>query len=173
MFVSFVFVELLTADGICFGNYHDRTNCGYYKMGHYNCAKRGCCFDSNPKPENKNWCFYPSSKWGLLLCLFFSFILSVLGKENKFKDDNGSQFFVEIVRKIKFLCYFLSQWCLISRKLLKVAPYSFLTARELVSKSRDGASFQKSTRKSRATRVTRTGRILATIVAHFQCVSHP
>ena len=34
---------------------------------------------------------------------------------------------------------------------LKVAPYSFLTARELVSKSRDGASFKKSTRKSRAT----------------------
>ena len=29
---------------------------------------------------------------------------------------------------------------------LKVAPYSFLTARELVSKSRDGASFKKSTR---------------------------
>ena len=57
--------------------------------------------------------------------------------------------------------------------LFKVAPYSFLTARELVSKSRDGASFKKSTRKSRATRVTRTGRILATIVAHFQCVSHP
>ena len=27
-----------------------------------------------------------------------------------------------------------------------VAPYSFLTARELVSKSRDGASFKKSTR---------------------------
>ena len=35
----------------------------------------------------------------------------------------------------------------------------------LVSKSRDDASFKKSTRKSRATRVTRTGRILATIVA--------
>ena len=31
-----------------------------------------------------------------------------------------------------------------------MAPYSFLTARELVSKSRDGASFKKSTRKSRA-----------------------
>ena len=56
---------------------------------------------------------------------------------------------------------------------LKVAPYSFLTARELVSKSRDGAGFKKSTRKSRATRVTRTGRILASIVAHVQCVSHP
>ena len=36
----------------------------------------------------------------------------------------------------------------------KVAPYSFLTARELVSKSRDGASFKKSTRKSRATLTT-------------------
>ena len=32
----------------------------------------------------------------------------------------------------------------------KVAPYSFLTARKLASKSRDGASFKKSTRKSRA-----------------------
>ena len=57
---------------------------------------------------------------------------------------------------------------------LKVAPYSFLTARELVSKSRDGAL--KNLRASRAQhqppRVTRTGRILATIVAHFQCVSH-
>lgn len=31
-----------------------------------------------------------------------------------------------------------------------MAPYSFLTARELVSKSRDGASFKKSTRNSRA-----------------------
>ena len=30
-----------------------------------------------------------------------------------------------------------------------MAHYSFLTARELVSKSRDGASFKKSTRKSR------------------------
>ena len=38
--------------------------------------------------------------------------------------------------------------------LLKVAPYSFLTARELVSKSRDGASFKKSSRKSRATSTT-------------------
>ena len=56
---------------------------------------------------------------------------------------------------------------------LKVAPYSFLTVRELVSKSHDRASFKKSTRKSRATRVTCTVRILATIVAHFQCVSHP
>jgi len=37
---------------------------------------------------------------------------------------------------------------------VKVAPYSFLTARELVSKSRDGASFKKSTRKSRATSTT-------------------
>ena len=57
---------------------------------------------------------------------------------------------------------------------VKVAPYSFLTARELVSKSRDGASFKKSTRKSRATSTTAssTGRILATIVAHFQFVSH-
>ena len=36
----------------------------------------------------------------------------------------------------------------------KVAPYSFLTARELVSKSRDGASFKKSTRKSRVTSTT-------------------
>ena len=36
----------------------------------------------------------------------------------------------------------------------KMAPYSFLTARELVSKSRDGASFKKSTRKSRATSTT-------------------
>ena len=34
--------------------------------------------------------------------------------------------------------------------ILKVASYSFLTASELVSKSRDGASFKKSTRKSRA-----------------------
>ena len=31
---------------------------------------------------------------------------------------------------------------------LKVAPYSFLTPRELVSKSRDGASLNKSTRNS-------------------------
>ena len=31
-----------------------------------------------------------------------------------------------------------------------MAPYSFWTARELVSKSRDGASFKRSTRKSRA-----------------------
>ena len=31
-----------------------------------------------------------------------------------------------------------------------MAPYSFLTARELVSKSRDGTSLKKSTRKSRA-----------------------
>ena len=31
-----------------------------------------------------------------------------------------------------------------------MAPYSFLTARELVTKSRDGASFKNSTRKSRA-----------------------
>ena len=63
----------------------------------------------------------------------------------------------------------LSDW-------LKVAPYGFLTARELVSKSRDGASF-KNLRVSRAQyeppRVTRTGRILTTIVAHFQCASHP
>ena len=36
----------------------------------------------------------------------------------------------------------------------KVAPYSFLTARELVSKSRDRANFNKSTRKSRATSTT-------------------
>ena len=40
------------------------------------------------------------------------------------------------------------------RKWIKVAPYSFLSARELVSKSRDGASFKKSTRKSRATSTT-------------------
>ena len=59
------------------------------------------------------------------------------------------------------------------RKLVfKVAPYSFLTARELVWKSRDGVSLKKFTCKSRATRVTRPGRILTTIVAHFQCVSH-
>ena len=37
-----------------------------------------------------------------------------------------------------------------SAGIFKVAPYSFLTARELVSKSRDGASLKKSTRKSRA-----------------------
>ena len=37
---------------------------------------------------------------------------------------------------------------------VKVAPYSFLTARELVLKSRDGARFKKSTRKSRATSTT-------------------
>ena len=37
---------------------------------------------------------------------------------------------------------------------IKVAPYSFLTARELISKSRDGASFKKSARKSRATSTT-------------------
>ena len=37
---------------------------------------------------------------------------------------------------------------------VKVAPYCFLTARELVSKSRDGASFQKSTRKLRPTSTT-------------------
>ena len=40
------------------------------------------------------------------------------------------------------------------KKFIKVAPYSFLTARELVSKSRDGASFKKSTRKSRVTSTT-------------------
>jgi len=34
---------------------------------------------------------------------------------------------------------------------VKVAPNSFLTAHELVSKSRDGASFKKYTRKSCAT----------------------
>ena len=39
------------------------------------------------------------------------------------------------------LCVFL---------VLKVAPYSFSTYRELLSKSRDGASFKQSTRKSRA-----------------------
>ena len=38
----------------------------------------------------------------------------------------------------------------ISEFRFKVAPYSFLTARELVSKSRDGASLKKSTRKWRA-----------------------
>ena len=52
-----------------------------------------------------------------------------------------------------------------------MAPYSFLTARELVM-----AQALKNLRVSRAQhqppRVTRTGRILATIVAHFQCVSH-
>ena len=32
---------------------------------------------------------------------------------------------------------------------INVAPFSFLTARELVSKSRDGASLKKYTRKSR------------------------
>ena len=37
---------------------------------------------------------------------------------------------------------------------LKVAPYSFLTTHELVSKSRDGASFKKSTRKSRTISTT-------------------
>ena len=36
----------------------------------------------------------------------------------------------------------------------KVARYNFLTAHELVSKSRDGASFKKSTRKLRATSTT-------------------
>ena len=58
----------------------------------------------------------------------------------------------------------------------KVAPYSFLTARELVSKSSDGASFKNlhiSRAQHQPPRVTRTGRILATIVVHFQCVSHP
>lgn len=34
---------------------------------------------------------------------------------------------------------------------LRVAPYSFLTTRELVLKSLDGASLKKSTRKSGAT----------------------
>ena len=42
----------------------------------------------------------------------------------------------------------------LSKSPFKVAPYSFLTARELVSKSRDGASFKKSTRKSRVTSTT-------------------
>ena len=38
----------------------------------------------------------------------------------------------------------------VSSQSLKVACYSFSTARKLVSKSRDGASFKKPTRKSRA-----------------------
>ena len=38
---------------------------------------------------------------------------------------------------------------------IKVAPYSFLTTREQVSKSRNGASIKKSTRKSRATSLHR------------------
>ena len=58
--------------------------------------------------------------------------------------------------------------CIVQLEEFKVAPYSFLTARELVLKSRDGPSFKKSTRKSHATstspRVTRTSRILATII---------
>ena len=39
-----------------------------------------------------------------------------------------------------------------SRSPFKVAPYSFLTVREPVTKSRDGASFKKSARKSREIR---------------------
>ena len=46
----------------------------------------------------------------------------------------------------------ISTWLLklcSSELILKVAPYSFLTARKLVSKSRDGMSLKKSTHKSR------------------------
>ena len=43
---------------------------------------------------------------------------------------------------------------LIKTDIFKVDPYSFLTAHELVSKLRDGASFKKSTRKSRETSTT-------------------
>ena len=57
-----------------------------------------------------------------------------------------------------------------------MALFSFLTARELVSKSHDGVSFKNSTLKARVTstspRVTRTGRILPATVAHLQCASH-
>ena len=57
---------------------------------------------------------------------------------------------------------------------LKVAPYSFLTN---WFRNRAMAQALKNLCVSRAQhqppRVTRTGRILATIVAHFQCVSHP
>ena len=69
------------------------------------------------------------------------------------------------------------KWNETKQKKIKVAPFSFLTARELVSKPRDNTSIKKSTRKLRAAstsqRVTRTGRILAAIVAHFLCASHP
>ena len=41
-----------------------------------------------------------------------------------------------------------------STRVFNVVRYSFLTARELVSKSRDGAGFKKSTRKSRVTSTT-------------------
>ena len=57
-----------------------------------------------------------------------------------------------------------------------MAPYRFFTAQELVSKSCDGACFKKYMRTSHATSTTtytRAARILATIIAHFQCVSHP
>ena len=54
---------------------------------------------------------------------------------------------------VSFHLYSLLYWSSFSLS-LKVAPYSFLTARELVSKSRDGASFKKSTCKSRATSTT-------------------
>ena len=66
-------------------------------------------------------------------------------------------------KHIKANCFILLQQTNVEE--VKVAPYSFLTARDLVSNSeqRDCASLKKSTRKSRATstslRGTRTGRI--------------
>ena len=49
---------------------------------------------------------------------------------------------------------------------IKVAPYSFMTARELVSKSRDGASFKKSARKSRAIKGTEMSTSTASSFEH-------
>ena len=58
---------------------------------------------------------------------------------------------------------------------LKVAPYGFLTARKLLNRTMAQAlrNLRVSRVQHQPPRVTRTGRILATIVAHFQCVSHP
>ena len=61
--------------------------------------------------------------------------------------------------------------------LVKVAPYSFLTPRANWFRNRAMTQALKNLRVSRAQhqwpRVTHTGRILATIVAHLQCVGYP
>ena len=63
--------------------------------------------------------------------------------------------------------YVLPEYIMTALTLAKVDPCRFLTARELVSKSRDGASFKNlrvSHEQHQPPPVTRTGRILATIV---------
>ena len=64
---------------------------------------------------------------------------------------------------------------MLSLDTLKMAPYSFLIMRKLVSKSHDDVSLQKKKlwAASTSSRVTHTGRILAAVIAHFQCASHP